>query len=297
MLKPALRILGFVGLTWLLLGPGHLALIGCGGSDGGNNGTGEGGKTGSGSGGATSAGLGGNGAGTGGNDNPGTGGSNNPGAGGSSSPGTGGSKPGTGGTTTTGAGGGNPGTGGAAAGTGGKTGTGGTTGTAGAPGAGGQAGQGAFTLTSSVLPNNGTFPAVNTCAGAGTSPPLTWTAGPAGTQSYAVVLVDTSISRYHWAIWNMAPTVNSLPAALPAGASINIPVTALQAITGTATPVYQGPCPNGAVHTYVFTAYALNVATLPGVATGAMAQAVFNAIQSHVLASATLTGTSNAVRP
>jgi phosphatidylethanolamine-binding protein (PEBP) family uncharacterized protein len=43
--------------------------------------------------------------------------------------------------------------------------------------------------------------------------------------------------------------------------------------------------------------YALDVATLPGLAAGVMAQPVFTALQSHTLASATLTGTSAAVRP
>jgi Raf kinase inhibitor-like YbhB/YbcL family protein len=152
-------------------------------------------------------------------------------------------------------------------------------------------------LTSTVLTNGSPFLPAFTCAGDNHSPPLAWTAGPTGTLSYAIVLVDTSIGRYHWAIWNIPPTVRALPEMLPAGASITTPVSAMQAITGTGTPSYQGPCPSGNLHTYVFTAYALNVATLPGVATGVMAQAVFTAIQSHVLASGTLSGTSNATRP
>jgi Raf kinase inhibitor-like YbhB/YbcL family protein len=151
-------------------------------------------------------------------------------------------------------------------------------------------------LTSTVLANDGTFLPAYTCAGDNHSPPLAWTAGPTGTQSYAIVMVDTSINRYHWAIWNMAPTVRALTEALPAGASITSPVSAMQAITGTATPAYQGPCPNGSLHTYVFTAYALDVATLPGLPAGVMAQGVYTAVQSHILASGTLRGTSSAVR-
>jgi len=199
---------------------------------------------------------------------------------------------GAGGQTGGGTGGGNSGTGGTVSGAGGAA-----SGTGGA-GAGGQGGPATLTLTSTALANGGTFLPAHTCAGDNHSPPLAWTAGPTGTQSYAIVMIDTSITRYHWAIWNMAPTVRALPETLPAGASITTPVSAMQAITGTGTPGYQGPCPSGNLHTYVFTAYALDVATLPGVAaTGVMAQAVYTAIQSHVLASGTLSGTSNATRP
>ena len=307
---------GCVSFTLAAAGVVALMVAGCGSSNGGS---GSGGR--SGSGGATS-GTGGSAAGTGGasastgGSAAGTGGSA-AGTGGSVS-GTGGAAAGTGGASS-GSGGGAAGAGGTLSGTGGAvTATGGSAGGAGGAGtatggriggsggaaagtgggAGGQGGgRGGLTLTSTSLTNGAAFMPANTCAAANQSPPLTWTAGPAGTQSYAVVLVDTSIARYHWAIWNLAPSVTSLPAALPAGASITTPVAAMQAITGTATPGYMGPCPSGNVHTYVFTVYALDVATLPGVATGVMAQAVFTAIQSHVLASGTLSGTSDATRP
>ena len=154
-----------------------------------------------------------------------------------------------------------------------------------------------LTLTSTELTNGAAFMPANTCAGANQSPPLTWTAGPAGTQSYAIVLLDTANMRYHWAVWNIPSTVMALPAVFPAGASVTAPVAAMQAITGAAVPVYQGPCPAGNVHTYIFTVYALDVATLPGVASGAMAQAVFAALPSHVLALGALAGTSDATRP
>jgi Raf kinase inhibitor-like YbhB/YbcL family protein len=154
-----------------------------------------------------------------------------------------------------------------------------------------------LSLSSTALMNGGTFMAANTCAGANQSPPFTWAAGPAGTQSYAIVLLDTANMRYHWAIWNIPASVLELPAALPAGATITTPVTAMQAITGTATPGYQGPCPSGATHTYVFTLYALDVAMLPASMGSSMAQAVSASLQSHILASGTLSGTSNATRP
>ena len=53
---------------------------------------------------------------------------------------------------------------------------------------------------------------------------------------------------------------------------------------------YFGPCP-GTQHTYRFTVYAIDVATLPGIDTASSGDAVQAAILLNDLASATLTGT------
>ena len=53
------------------------------------------------------------------------------------------------------------------------------------------------------------IPAKYACAGANVSLDLSWTPGPAGTKSYAVVLTDTSNTLIHWVIWDLAGT--SLP--------------------------------------------------------------------------------------
>ena len=286
---------------------GVITLLAAGCGSGGGDSSATGGRNGSGGSsvatGGAPAGTGGSAAGTGGVA-AGTGGSSD-GSGGASAA-TGGNAAGTGGgsSATGGTSGGTGGAAGAAGGTGAATGgRGGNPGSAGAAGMGsgggtsGQGGRGMLTLSSTALINGATFTAPNTCAGANQSPPFTWTAGPSGTQSYAIVLLDTANTRYHWAIWNIPASVLALPAALPAGATITSPVAAMQAVTGTGTPGYQGPCPNGATHTYVFTLYALDVAMLPGLSGNSMAQAVSAALQSHVLASGTLSGTSNAMRP
>ncbi|HEV8549642.1 MAG TPA: hypothetical protein VGQ57_11455, partial [Polyangiaceae bacterium] len=114
---------------------------------------------------------------------------------------------------------------GASGGTGPSGGVGGGSGAAGTAGsgagAGGKAGGGAggtsstgMTLTSSVLTEGGMFPDTITCAGTNQSPDLTWTAGPSGTMSYAVVLLDTSNMLTHWAMWDIPSSVTMLPAAL-----------------------------------------------------------------------------------
>ena len=121
-----------------------------------------------------------------------------------------------------------------------------------------------MTLTVPALAG-GTFPAENTCAGANTSPAMSWTAGPAGTMSYAVVLTDTFQGAAHWVIWDIPSSVTSLPAALPNGAVLTDPAGAKQLhkieFFGSGS-VYRGPCPMGATHTYVFEVTAVPTATL-----------------------------------
>jgi phosphatidylethanolamine-binding protein (PEBP) family uncharacterized protein len=164
------------------------------------------------------------------------GGSGGSGSGGS---GSGGSVSGTGGSVSTG---GSLGSGGSAGGTGGggsggATGTGGSSGDAGgdragsggAPGdAGGEAGgAGEFTLTSPdflMISNNRLcHKKEQTSSGSQTSPGLSWSGLPPDTQSIAVSLKDR-MGGTHWVMWNIPPTVTSLPrdinaAMKPAGSS------------------------------------------------------------------------------
>ena len=91
-----------------------------------------------------------------------------------------------------------------------------------------------------------------TCNGLNVSPPLTWTAGPAETKSYAVVLTDLDAPDYsHWVVANIDPATLSLGE----GA---IPDTAIAATNSANTVGYVGPCPpTGTSHTYDVTVYAL----------------------------------------
>jgi Raf kinase inhibitor-like YbhB/YbcL family protein len=194
------------------------------------------------------------------------------------------------------------GTGGAASGgSDGATGSGGRTGDASPD----DTAAGAMTLTSSALTEGGTFAATNTCAGANTSPPLTWTAGPAGTASYAVALTDLTINAVHWVIYDIPVGTTSLPANLPDGATLTSPVMAKQihraAFFG-AGSVYRGPCPSGNLHNYQFEVNAIPTAALTGIAAGAdggpaTSDSVQAAAKAASLAHADLTGMSAASAP
>ncbi len=178
-----------------------------------------------------------------------------------------------------GAGGASAGTGGSAAGTGGSNagagGASGSAGSAGSGGTGGSAGAAPFALTSPSLMNKaGCGPnAVASCdqfaqefllttqtGGQNHSPELDWTAGPAGTLSYAIVLFDESNMYPHWAIWNIPATTFKLPASLPAGSNPAGITGAKQVSFNGSKDAYAGP--GAPSHVYQFKLYALKVATI-----------------------------------
>ena len=203
--------------------------------------------------------------------------------------------PTTGGATAGGSGGG-PGGNGGSGGTGGM-GTAGQGGTSNGGTAGSGQGGGSFTLTSSKLAAGSMYSADFTCAGDNHSPPLTWSGAPAGTLSYALVLKDTSNMMVHWVMWDIPPATTQLSEDTPTGAEPTMPAGAKQRAGFGNVQGYQGPCPNGTSHTYVFTVYAMDAATLPGVTTTTAAADLVTAIMGHDLASATLTAASDAKRP
>jgi phosphatidylethanolamine-binding protein (PEBP) family uncharacterized protein len=235
--------------------PGSGGTGGTGGSTGGTGGsTGGTGGTGIAGGGASggSAGKGTAGSGTGGAAMGGMGGAHG-GAGGSG---------GMGGMGTAGSG-----TGGAA--TGGMGGAHGGASAGGATGAGGSGGGGTFTLTSPDLADMAHFDAKFTCAsgggtlGKGINPELDWSGVPAGTMSFAITFIDTTLGDtnplgQHWAAWN-------IPAA-----AIQIPqgTTMLSgALNGAKqSGTFLAPCAQSLTNNmddqYAFTIYALPTATL-----------------------------------
>jgi Raf kinase inhibitor-like YbhB/YbcL family protein len=155
-----------------------------------------------------------------------------------------------------------------------------------------------MTLTSTALPAGGVFMDLNTCAGDNLSPPLTWTAGPTGTMSYAVVLTDTNNMAAHWVIWDIPSSTTSLQAALPGDTTLTTPVMAMQLhklqFFG-AGGAYRGPCPgaNGP-HTYTFQVTAIPTATL-ALGANPSTEQIRAQIQAVGLAHGDLSGTSSAM--
>ena len=203
--------------------------------------------------------------------------------------------------------------GGSATGGGGSTGTAGSGAGSGGAAIGGGAGSNAagaagaasmaFALTSTAFKEGEEIPLEYKCMnvnpkGQNVSPPLSWGPGPAGTKSYAIVLMHVP-SPEHWVLWDIPATVTSLPKniehvaqpALPAGSK-----QSLANLDGFSGSGYLGPCPQAANsrQSYKFTVYALDVEQVPGLSATSTPTAAATAVKAHLVAGSqgvSLTGT------
>jgi Raf kinase inhibitor-like YbhB/YbcL family protein len=120
------------------------------------------------------------------------------------------------------------------------------------------------------------------------SPPLAWTPGPEGTLSYAIIFRDLSFDGFlHSAIWDIPTGTLSLPEDVSKVHEPEEVPGAKQSKGYNGQFGYQGPCPPD-VHTYEFTIYALDVASLPGLDQRSELEDVVAAVEAHDLAAATL---------
>ncbi len=128
------------------------------------------------------------------------------------------------------------------------------------------------------------------CTGENVSPHLQWSGAPRGTKSFAVTCYDPDapVGWWHWLVFNIPADVSSLAS----GASgAGLPQGAVESITDFGAPGYGGPCPpEGEMHRYVFTVYALSVEKLDLDAT-AMPGFVGFMAHMNALGRATLTAT------
>jgi Raf kinase inhibitor-like YbhB/YbcL family protein len=165
---------------------------------------------------------------------------------------------------------------------------------AGAAGAAAPAG-GMFALTSSAFMNGGTLPmkyrCTNLTADASPSPPLSWTPGPAGTMSYAILMKDTTgatAGLKHWVIYDIPASVNELPENVMRGAMPPIPAGAKQISNDLSATGYLGPCAKMGTNTYQFTIYALSAAMVSGINMAFSIMQVEGVLEPLKLATATL---------
>lgn len=161
----------------------------------------------------------------------------------------------------------------------------------------------AMTMTVAGFPDGGQIPvkfsqaAEGVAPGEGTSPAITWTNVPAGTQTFVLNMHDmdvvrnkTSDDQAHWVVWNIPSTATGLPEGVPKGSQR--PDGSYQvSATG---PMYRGPGAgaNGPYHHYVFELYALDTKLdVPPVADAFESRtSVVKAMQGHILGKAVYGG-------
>jgi len=143
-----------------------------------------------------------------------------------------------------------------------------------------------MTVTSAAFASGAAIPGRYTCKGDNLSPPLRWSAPPAGTSEQALVVDDPDAPGGTFVHWVLA----GIPARQTELAENAVPSGARQARNSAGGSGYTGPCPpSGPAHHYRFTVYALGRS--PGVEEGADPQRAIAAVQAAATAQGQLVGT------
>ena len=147
-----------------------------------------------------------------------------------------------------------------------------------------------LTIQSSAFQHNGSIPTQHTCDGPDTSPPLEWSAAPAGTKSFALIVDDPDapdpkapkMTYVHWVLYDLPASTHAI------GERASIGKTG---VNDFGKKGFGGPCPptKDGAHHYRFHVYALDVDSLgrPGLSK----REAMDAMDGHILAEGELTGT------
>lgn len=149
-----------------------------------------------------------------------------------------------------------------------------------------------ITVSTTAFANNGDIPFENTLYKSNTFPGLKWSAAPAGTKSWVIIMQDIDGSRgeaglpiLHWSMGNISAGTTELAAGMttpPEGSTYGPNVRG-------ANQPYMGPrTPAGPKHRYHFQVFALD--TMLPVEAFATYDALISAMKNHVLASGELVG-------
>lgn len=140
-----------------------------------------------------------------------------------------------------------------------------------------------LSVTSTAFGANGQIPTEYTCDGRQVSPPLTWSAPPAGTKSVAVLVEDPDAPRGTFTHW----IVTGVPANMTSLAAGKLPSGAVAGTNDFGAASWGGPCPPSGTHRYVFRVFALDIPLAKSLNPSTFKAA----IAGHVLAQGQLVGT------
>jgi hypothetical protein len=151
-----------------------------------------------------------------------------------------------------------------------------------------------LTLTSPAFGPKAEIPAVHTCEGADTSPPLEWSGVPGRAKSLALIVDDPDapdpkapkMTYVHWVLYNIPTTTTRLADGAARG---RLPPGTREGKNDWKRTGYGGPCPPVGRHRYFFKLYALD-AELPDLGAPTKPQ-LEKAMEGHVIEKAELVGT------
>ena len=135
----------------------------------------------------------------------------------------------------------------------------------------------------------GKIPGKYTCDGMDISPPLTWTSGPEGTKTFALICDDPDAPMgtwVHWVLFNLPADITEFSENVPPERELES--GAKQGMNDFRKIGYGGPCPPSGTHRYFFKLYALD--TEINLEAGATKSELLRAMEGHILAEAQLMG-------
>lgn len=157
-------------------------------------------------------------------------------------------------------------------------------------------GDGKLTVSSSAYKDGEKIPVKYSGYDQNASVPLSWTKGPDGTKSYAILMDDPDAKTLelpvpHWVAWNVPADTTTLREGLHKEHRLMDPKKMDQGRNYLRRPGYDGPKPppGDPPHHYHMQVFALD--TLLELPVGALRQDVLKAMKGHVLAAGELVGT------
>ena len=187
----------------------------------------------------------------------------------------------------------------------------------------GQSDLGVLEVTSSALPEGKNLPIKYACeeglaiqageadvlkesdmpevTGQDISPPLSWSAGPQGTKSFAIAFYQYEVQIWdepfvQWVIYNIPLDVTHFDEGVPHTEVLEN--GSVQGVNDFGVLGYGGPCPNpaqGKIMDYIFTVYAVDMAV--NLSSGATKEDLLKEISGHVLAKGQLSRPRSACNP
>lgn len=150
-----------------------------------------------------------------------------------------------------------------------------------------------MTLTSPAFDAGGNIPAIHTCDGNDTSPPLAWSGIPPSAKSLALIIDDPDApdpaapqrTWVHWVLYNIPTSMTGFQQ----GAGLhNLPEGVRAGANDWQKFDYGGPCPPIGRHRYFHKLYALDT-VLPDLAKPTKTQ-LEKAMEGHIIEDAVLIG-------
>ena len=130
------------------------------------------------------------------------------------------------------------------------------------------------------------------CEGGNSSPQLSWSGVPKGTEAFALLVHDpdapTGSGWWHWQVVNISKSAKSLPAGAGSPASPNAPTGVINVKNDYGVEGFGGACPpkGHGTHRYRFTLHALSKKLeLPEGASGALTGYM---VKAHTIESSTI---------